>query len=122
MIIILFVPDLKPRTKQEQTTTQIKTRYFKAKSPICLDAATVTNLSGVELADDKMLLLTRGLTFVPLPGISICPKFKRTLTIFPDDHISKITSRSNENGGHTDVSAIHEKKLSPFIEWDSSWA
>ena len=43
------------------------TSYAKRKAPIRLDTSTVINLSNVDLTEDEVLLLSRGLTFCPNP-------------------------------------------------------
>ena len=43
------------------------TSYAKRKAPIRLDTSTVINLSNVDLTEDEVLLLSRGLTFCPTP-------------------------------------------------------
>ena len=41
--------------------------YSRKKAPISLDTSTVINLSNVQLTDDEIRLLSRGLTFGPTP-------------------------------------------------------
>ena len=53
--------------KRRKTRRSRKSTYAKRKAPIRLDTSTVINLSNVDLTEDEVLLLSRGLTFCPTP-------------------------------------------------------
>lgn len=56
------------RTKKQRNRRKLKPKsYSTKKAPIRLDTSTVINISNVDLTEDKILLLSRGLTFYPSP-------------------------------------------------------
>ena len=83
------VPDLRPLENNTTTPKRNKRRksqrsnsFLKKKAPIRLDTSTVINLSNVQITDDEILLLFRGLTFCPTPRHIDWAQVKADITDF----------------------------------------
>ena len=68
--------------RNKRRKSQRSNSFLKKKAPVRLDTSTVINLSNVQMTDDEILLLSRGLTFCPTPRYIDWAQVKADITDF----------------------------------------